>query len=455
METAKNLDQLLDLLSAEEPRVSKARAILKEMVVKGPCREEVDVVRGLLTALVEQLLKPLAADNRGRQIQVDRLLRAIKEQELPTATSLAEPLGDVAQWVKALGATDEKGARDQPPPNFFERLLGALRLLGQEDHWLLEALQQLEHQREEGRLSWDALHALLGRIITQGEIAHASWRQERDTLKRTLAEVATRFAETLHGIGEVDHGMTSMVERLAASDQINDLVKLKELLIQEAGTLQRHALALSDRVRESQALVEKSQQRLHQMEEQLSQSRDRQLQDPFTGLPNKFAFIAHLDRHLERVAQLEEPFCIAYMQLDNLRQVVADLGRDVGRRLVAALAQRLRKEIEEPILLARLAEDRFALLFPAMGVKGANRVVERLFDLLDNTRFRLNEQTVQVRGSFALVGHQPGVTAKLLLRTANETLYLAARKKEGKRLLIVHPEAPAAGAAAEESKEAI
>lgn len=453
METAKTLDQLLDLLNADEPRVTKAKALLKELLVKGPCRSEVDTVRTLLSATVEQLIKPLCGDNRGRQVQVDRLLRAIKESELPTSAALGEPLTDVAQWVKALSSPDTSAPRDQLPPNFAERILAALHLMGQGEAWLVEAVEQMELHRQEERLTWEELHTLLGRIVTQGEIARTSWRHERESVRKTLAEVASRFAATLQEIGEVDAGMTGMVDRLASSDSLDDLNQLKELLIREAGTLQKHASSLGERVRESQTLVDRSRTRLQQMEEALHKARDQHLQDPFTGLANKFSFVAHLDRQLERCVQLEEPFSVGYFQLDNLRPLVLHLGREVGRRLVVALAQRVRKELDDKIFLARLAEDRFGMLFPGMATAEARKPVERLADLLEHTRFRLGEESIQVRASFVLVGHGAGVSARKLLKSANEALSLAARQQGNRRILVIQPDQPSPDQGADDDPE--
>src|SRR5690606_8949740 len=86
--------------------------------------------------------------------------------------------------------------------------------------------------------------------------------------------------------------------------------------------------------------------------------------DQVTGLGNRWAFDEALERALADLASRRaEGIALALVDLDRFKVVNDSLGHDVGDRLLADVAARLRSAADEQTLVARLGGDELLVLF--------------------------------------------------------------------------------------------
>jgi diguanylate cyclase (GGDEF)-like protein/PAS domain S-box-containing protein len=178
--------------------------------------------------------------------------------------------------------------------------------------------------------------------------------------------------------------------------------------------------------------------------------RHLQMHDPVTRLPNRALFFERLSAALE--AESYEPsgtgrVGLCYLDLDGFKAVNDTLGHRVGDRLLAAVADRLRRCADEAgrgrvsvPLVARLGGDEFALLVED------STGTEQLADLAEAVQkavqapFDLSGQRLSVSASIGVVERQAaGTSATGLMQAADTTLYWA--KADGKaRWTLFDPE---------------
>lgn len=118
------------------------------------------------------------------------------------------------------------------------------------------------------------------------------------------------------------------------------------------------------------------------MRRRLQHERKLARTDSLTGMPNRRAFTAELEREAERCRRYGQPFSVAYLDVDNFKQVNDRLGHAAGDALLKRVAYSLQNAVRKVDLVARLGGDEFAMLLPGADQFGAETVLRRLGSLL-------------------------------------------------------------------------
>jgi diguanylate cyclase (GGDEF)-like protein len=93
--------------------------------------------------------------------------------------------------------------------------------------------------------------------------------------------------------------------------------------------------------------------------------------DPLTGLPNRTLFRERVDAALRR-SEHEGRLAVLLIDLDGFTEINSTLGNATGDEVLRETARRLRAQLGEHVLLARIGGDEYAVLCPhADGVSGA------------------------------------------------------------------------------------
>jgi len=85
--------------------------------------------------------------------------------------------------------------------------------------------------------------------------------------------------------------------------------------------------------------------------------------DPLTGLPNRRAFLERLSDELLRARRNESPVCIAYLDVDNFKNLNDKRGHVEGDEFLRHIAQAIKDTVRQTDVAARLGGDEFAVLF--------------------------------------------------------------------------------------------
>jgi diguanylate cyclase (GGDEF)-like protein/PAS domain S-box-containing protein len=102
------------------------------------------------------------------------------------------------------------------------------------------------------------------------------------------------------------------------------------------------------------------------------------LTDEVTGLPNRRAWEATLDRELARAARDGHPVCVAVLDLDDFKPYNDRHGHLAGDLLLTQAADAWRAQLRGGDVLARYGGDEFAALIPGRPLDTALVVIERL-----------------------------------------------------------------------------
>ena len=117
-------------------------------------------------------------------------------------------------------------------------------------------------------------------------------------------------------------------------------------------------------------------EQLYQQEKRLSRL------DPLTGLANRRAFYEGAELERQRAVRYGRNLSMAYIDLDNFKQVNDNFGHKAGDQLLVTVAIILRSDLRPSDLAARLGGDEFAVVLPETDELGARRATSKLHVLL-------------------------------------------------------------------------
>lgn len=105
--------------------------------------------------------------------------------------------------------------------------------------------------------------------------------------------------------------------------------------------------------------------------------------DFLTGVPNRKAFYDLLKVELARNQRTETPFAVAYLDLDNFKQINDEFGHDEGDALLRVATDTIKTALRSTDTLARLGGDEFGILLPDADLATSAQSMARIKEALD------------------------------------------------------------------------
>ncbi len=170
------------------------------------------------------------------------------------------------------------------------------------------------------------------------------------------------------------------------------------------------------------------------MERKAKERRLHQLatMDALTNVPNRHLFMDRLEHMLAHAERSEETLYLLYIDLDGFKAINDTHGHHVGDRVLAEVAERLRKRVRKADVLARIGGDEFTILLDNPATR--EDVDVYLQDLIRIITAQQRHQGVAC-GVGASIGvsvyPRDGRTADELLRKADCAMYSAKRDGGG------------------------
>lgn len=150
--------------------------------------------------------------------------------------------------------------------------------------------------------------------------------------------------------------------------------------------------------------------------------------DYLTGLANRRFFFEAVEAEISRSSRLESPFTIAYIDVDNFKNVNDTLGHHAGDRVLQVVADMLKLHTRKMDVVGRLGGDEFAVLLPTAGSNDVKVIMDKIRQSLSE---KMHSAGYPVTFSIGgIVFKQFPGTAENAIKMADALMYEV--KKEGK-----------------------
>jgi len=146
--------------------------------------------------------------------------------------------------------------------------------------------------------------------------------------------------------------------------------------------------------------------------------------DYLTGLPNRNYFEKLFSQELVRARRRNEMLGIAYVDIDNFKQVNDTYGHDMGDLFLCEVTQRLKGALRESDIISRLGGDEFVLLLTDIKDKeDISTVIKRIFQGFEQT-VDIDGKTSEIKASIGLsIFPKDGEDMDVLLKKADAAMY--------------------------------
>ena len=154
--------------------------------------------------------------------------------------------------------------------------------------------------------------------------------------------------------------------------------------------------------------------------------------DALTGLHNFRYFYDRLEEEIARAERRSTALAVAYFDIDGLKQINDSHGHLVGDAVLRTLGRAIGDHVRTEDIPARYGGDEFAIVMPETAREEAEKVVQRLMELLDATCIDLGEgRTIDMpERSWGVAIHPlDGTTARDLVDNADTRAYARKRAK--------------------------
>ncbi len=104
--------------------------------------------------------------------------------------------------------------------------------------------------------------------------------------------------------------------------------------------------------------------------------------DSLTGITNRGYFVELASIELNRALRHQSHLTLAYLDIDNFKEINDQFGHTVGDRLLQLVAQTIKEQLRQSDVVARLGGDEFAILLPETDYESAAIALRRIQNIL-------------------------------------------------------------------------
>ena len=310
--------------------------------------------------------------------------------------------------------------------------------------------QQLR-ERLMGELDVSQSAVMLHDLANLISSVRARVEKEKRELQEFLQQLSARLKDIdAHLAGAESHTQASLTSRKTLGDVVEAQMKHIETSVQDASELTQLKHIVQDRLdairnhlmtyqkheehsyRELLDELSQSNSRLHDLERETEQLRDRLSQehaqailDKLTGIYNRVAYEERIEQEYLRWKRYKKPLVFLVFDIDHFKSINDNYGHKAGDKALRLIAQTLQKNLRSTDFLARYGGEEFVALMPETELADAMKVANKLREAIAAVKFNYQERDVDITVSCGVAYFQRDDTVESVFQRADKALYQA------------------------------
>jgi len=344
--------------------------------------------------------------------------------------------------VELIGANEEGIKQD---------LLGLLKLLidniGElvaDDQWVrgqVTTVQTIISGKLDRALIVDAERSLKEVIFKQGMLKH-SLADAKNAFKSMIATFVDRLSHMTNSTDTYQNKVGQYADKLAETEDIAQINTLLEGLMKDTHAMQTDIVRSRDSMMQQTAEVEVAQQKIQQLQAELSELSEKVSIDQLTGVLNRRGLDEAMLREISRAQRGASSLCVTLLDIDNFKHFNDNYGHHVGDTALQHLAKVIQETLRPTDIAARFGGEEFVILLPDTSIDAAIETISRLQRALTKQFFLGNNERLLITFSAGIALFRATEEQATVLNRADQAMYLA--KKAGKNRVMTELDIEAA-----------
>lgn len=284
----------------------------------------------------------------------------------------------------------------------------------------LRNIAQAEHYLEE--------------IIQNQETIKQSLNEAKSIMKQMVSSLISNIEELSDSTGEYHDKLGYYSEKINQTDDIKILNQFLVEVMQETKQMQESASNYRNDFLTARAEVSLAQNKINQLETELSKMCEKVHEDHLTGVLNRRGLDNAFERETSRAARHQAPLCYALLDIDNFKQLNDTHGHKVGDDVLVYLVESVKDTTRPEDVVSRYGGEEFVILLPNTKLEEAVDILSRIRRNLTKKFFLHENKRLLITFSAGVAQHQPGEPQENTFKRADEALYRA--KKGGKNQIL-------------------
>ncbi len=118
--------------------------------------------------------------------------------------------------------------------------------------------------------------------------------------------------------------------------------------------------------------------------------------DHLTSLSNRRDIIQRIQTEKDRLRRKDNVFSIVMVDIDNFKNVNDSYGNNTGDYVLTVFSDVLKENIRKQDVAARWGGEEFLLLLPETTIEGANKIAEKIRDIVQNKVFEYKNNYIKI-----------------------------------------------------------
>ena len=162
---------------------------------------------------------------------------------------------------------------------------------------------------------------------------------------------------------------------------------------------------------------------VHNLRSRQIELKEMATRDPLTGLKNRHFFDMYMSHEVERVRRSRESIAVLMIDINDFKFINDVHGHIAGDRVLKECAEVLSGAIRGADALFRFGGDEFLVVMSGTDDKGANILINRITEKLDEWNYRKTEYNIKISLSIGYGILDSDMTAMDVIELADKMMY--------------------------------